>query len=125
MARHCEGDPSPAKIMYQILQLLHHLTYLRDQVTAGTVPRAFKSKVKELKRFIQPAIPNLGVFKALQGVHQTWATSVTQVMITHYEAQLDELKGELSGWKLPATQTASYQNKAHQWARQNFAKKDN
>ncbi len=123
MARRREGDPSPAKIMYQILQLLHHLTFLRGQVTAGTVPRAFKSKVKELTRFIRPALPNLGVFKALEGVHQAWATSVTQVMITHYEAQLDELKGELSGWKLPAAQTASYRNKAHQWARQNFGKK--
>ncbi len=121
---HChEGDPSPAKIMYQILHLLHHLTSLWDQVTAGTVPRAFKNKVKELNRFIRPAIPNFGVFKALERVHQTWATSVTQVMITHYEAQLDELKGELSGWKLPGAQTASYRNKAHQWARQNFGQK--
>ena len=123
MVDHYEGSRSPVKILYQMLQLLHHLSLLSDEGSAGGALKAFNRKVKDLDNFIRPALPNLAVFNAIHEVNKAWATNVTQALITHYKTELDFLKGQLFGWKVSAADRVLYRNKAHQWARRNFGRK--
>lgn len=118
-----EGSYSPVKIIFQVIQCLHHLSLLSDQGAAGSSRQAFSRKVKELNSFIRPAIPNSDVIQSIQQVNRTWATSVVQVLVNHYRTQLDFLRGSLSGWKMSSADRVLYRNKALQWARQNFGKK--
>ena len=123
MANRREVFDSPAKILYKILQVLHHLSLLRDPDGTGCSTRAFSQKVYELNSFIRPALPNLGVFEALERVNKTWATSVTRVLIDHYSTQLSFLKGVIKPWRISNAERVLYRNKAHGWARQQFGKK--
>ena len=69
---------SPVKIMFQILQCLHHLVMLQDDAnTAG--PRhsqAFFQKAKELDRFVGPAMPTPGLADKIKSINLAWAFAI-------------------------------------------------
>ena len=124
MADRRGGSSSPIKTFFQILQCLHHLAnLLADQGGAGSSPKAFSRKQKELNYYIRPAIPNSTILKVIRGASSDWATTVTQGLITHYRTEIEVLKGSLSAWRISQAEKVLYRNKALEWARRNFGKK--
>lgn len=112
---------SPVKILFQMVQCLHHLSLLR--AGAGNALKAFDRKVQELNRFIRPAMPNKYMAKKIETVNKGWATQMTQTLITHYEAELDFLHGSVSGLNLDKLATTENSNAAKKWAWRNYGKK--
>ena len=92
-------DPrSPAKLVYGLLQCLHHLSLLSDGV--GAAARAFNRKARELDRFVRPALPGQKVRDAIQSVNNAWVAQTTQTLVTHYKDELDETRGGLKALNL-------------------------
>ena len=115
-------QPSPVKIMFQILQCLHHLVMLQDD--AGPADSsAFDQKAKELGRFVRPAMPTSDLSDKIKSINLAWAFEIRSTLMTHYRTQLDFLSGSLKAWNLSATDCAQAKIKAKDWAKRNFGRK--
>ena len=113
---------SVVKLLYQVLQCLHHLAQLPNG--AGKAAPAFERKAKELGRFIRPAIPgDKYVQKKIKETNEKWAQEQTKNLINHYTHQIDEVRGQL--WAANISKNDLNQSKgiAMSWAHRNFGKK--
>ena len=112
---------SPAKMVYGLLQCLHHLSILTDGV--GAAARAFNRKARELDGFIRPALPTEKVRQAIRSVNDTCAQEWTRVLITHYKDELDETRGALSAMRLSNSELTQATNTARNWGFRNYNRK--
>lgn len=120
-SRMATSRASPTKLLFQMLQCLHHLCILTS-TNSGAV-RSFERKARELDRFLKPAMPNLSVMRSISDVNNGWVKNMTQALITHYRDQFDFLQGALVACKISQTDMASMSKKAKEWAYRNFGKK--
>lgn len=112
---------SPAKLLYQLIQCLHHISLLTD--ADGKAVKAFSKKAEELDRFIRPAVLNSGIKEKISEVNKAWVTSVTQALLTHYQTQVDFLTGCVKPFNLSAFDLCRNIDTAKNWARRNFGNK--
>ena len=113
---------SPIKVMYQILQCLHHIFMLEtDGVNNGGNP--FDKKASDLDQFLRPAMPTFGLRQKLSEINRSWAFEIKSTLANHYRTQLDFLSGSLKAFNLSASDCAQTKSKALQWARKNFGRK--
>lgn len=112
---------SAAKVLFQLLQCLHHLAQLTG--SDGKAVQAFGRKTRELDRFIRPAIQNSQITKKISELNNTWATNVTQALISHYQTQVDFLLGSIKGFRLSTNDLGTNMETARNWARRHFGRK--
>ena len=112
---------SPAKIMFQLLQCLHHLALLSDGV--GTATRAFRQKSEDLTRFIRPAIPTPEITNAIKQINESWVNHISLALAQHYSDQMDFLKGSLKAWNLTPSEISLTKSKSLDWAKRHFGKR--
>lgn len=115
------AQPSPTKLLFQLLQCLHHLSLLSN--TTGSAVRSFQSKAHELNRFIKPAMPNHYVSKAISAVNNAWVKNMTQALLTHYQYQIDFIQGALKTSSISGQDMFFMTQKAKEWANRNIGKK--
>ena len=118
-----DRQSSPVKIMFQILQCLHHLVMLQDDANTAGPHQAFFQKAKELDRFVRPAMPTRDLADKIKSINLAWAFEIRSTLVTHYRTQLDFLSGSLKAWNLSATDCAQAKLKAKEWAKRNFGRK--
>ena len=111
--------------LFALLRLIHHLEVMSISKTQG-LPSAFLKKVAGLSRFLRPAHPNpnLNLKGELTQLGQTWAFSVTDRLILHYEAEINRL--EISVSKSMATNPQHFENAtqvALYWAKSRLGRK--
>ena len=114
---------SRVKIMFQILQCLHHLVMLQDDANTAGPRQAFFQKAKELDRFVRPAMPTPDLADKIKSINLAWAFEIRSTLVTHYRTQLDFLSGSLKAWKLSATDCGQAKLKEKEWAKRNFWEK--
>ena len=114
---------SPVKLMFRLLQCLHHLAMLADD--EGIAVKAFTRKAHELDRFIRPAIPNASIFKKVQTINEAWVGEVTLALREHYQTQIDFLSGSLKAWNLSNSDFFQTKTKALEWARRHYGRRLN
>ena len=70
--------------MFQILQLLHHLVIIQQEVasTAGT-HQAFFQKAKELDHFVRPAMSTPDLADKIKSINLAWAFDIRSTLVTH------------------------------------------
>ena len=107
-----DRQSSPVKIMFQILQCLHHLVMLQDDANTAGPRQAFFQKAKELDRFVRPAMPTRDLADKIKSINLAWAFEIRSTLVTHYRTQLDFLSGSLNAWNLSATDCAQAKLKA-------------
>ena len=76
--------PGLVKLMYGVLQCIHHIGILEENLVYSSLPKGLEKKVKELNSFIKPARSNLDITFDLSLTNQNWATQTTNVLIKHY-----------------------------------------
>ena len=120
--KHSSGPASLTKLFFQILQCLHHLAICKAQ-SEGQVTKAFKSKLKELNRFMRPAQENSNLREDILAVNKSWMTEMTKLLQDHYSSRISELLDLITSSK--PTLDAFQQNYTNslQWARRNFGTK--
>ena len=117
-----QGQVSHVKLLFQMIQVLHHLSNASRQLN-DQPSKAFSKKVQELDRFIRPAMPNQGIKSKINQVNNDWAKQVAQSLKTHYETQLDFLKTTFRSFNISANDWVSNKNHAIIWARRAIGKK--
>ena len=120
--RHTPGSTSIIKLFFQILQCLHHLSICKAQ-SGGLVTKAFKSKLKELNRFMRPAQETTPLREDILAVNQNWMKDMTGVLQAHYSSRISELLDQIKASKLNLESFDQTISSALQWARRNFGSK--
>ena len=118
-----DRQSNPVKIIFQILQCLHHLVMLKDDANTAGPREAFFQKAKELDRFVRPAMPTPDLADKIESINLAQAFEIRSILVTHYRTQLDFLSGSLTPWNLSATDCAQAKLKAKEWAKRNFGRK--
>ena len=107
---------SPVKVLFQVIQCLHHMSILQD----GKRTKAFPHKVNELNRFIRPAVPNPQIVDKIQAVNSAWASNMVQALLTHYQDQLKTLKSCIPKYSFSQNEWSSIKSKSLQWGKKKF-----
>ena len=116
-----DRQSSPVKIMFQILQCLHHLVMIQDDANTAVPRQAFFQKAKELDRVVRPAMPTPDLADKIKSINLAWAFEIRSTLVTHYRKQLDFLSGSLKAWNLSATDCVHAKLKAKEWANATLA----
>ena len=112
---------SPAKVLYQLLQCLHHLSHLSSP--NGKAVKAFDRKASELDRFIRPAVQNSEIQNEISDLNSAWATDVAHALAHHYRTQVSFLLGSIKAFGLSSNDLCTNMETAKNWARRHFGKK--
>ena len=84
------------KLLYGILQALHHLYILETEKGKGRSSPAFSRKLNDLDRFVKPAQKNDGIIDKIKRINRLWLSNVTDSLASHYSecisAKFDILK---------------------------------
>ena len=93
-ANHQEsGNPSMANLLFQLLQIFHHLNRLDP---SQGLPKAFKTKQGDLQQFFKPAQEGPDVRAELGKLSYDYISSCTTATRVHYERQLKSLEEKIS-----------------------------
>jgi hypothetical protein len=117
--------PGLVKLMYGVLQCIHHIGFLEDSLAHMSLPKALIKKVEELNSFIKPARSTLDVTFDLNLTNQNWANQTMNVLIKHYINVLKNLKSEIIS-VLSSSKGLDFdraQINAIKWGRQNYKSK--
>lgn len=110
-----------AKVLFQILQCLHHIQGTRS----SDLPKAFKQKQRDLDRFMKPAQELDGsTFRATyRNLISSFFRDTVSTLKDHYTGRLETLKGKIleSGYRTQDLQTAV--PIALRWGKKNFRAK--
>ena len=87
--------PGLVKLLYGVLQCIHHIGILEENLINLSLPKGLETKVKELNSFIKPARSNLDITFDLNLTNQNWATQTMNVLIKHYANCLINLKSKI------------------------------
>ena len=87
------GNPSIAKLLFQLLQIFHHLNRLDP---SQGLPKAFKTKQRDLQQFFKPAQEGPDVKSELSKLSHNYISSCTTAIRAHYERQLNSLQEKIS-----------------------------
>ena len=87
------GNPSIAKLLFQLLQIFHHLNRLDP--SQGLL-KAFKTKQRDLQQFFKPAQEGPNVRAELGKLSYDYISSCTTAIRAHYERQLKSLEEKIS-----------------------------
>ena len=112
---------SPIKLMFQLLQCLHHLQNLIDG--EGLAARAFRRKADELNRFVRPAIPTPQIMTKVRNMNEAWVGELTEALRLHYQTQIDFVSGSLKAWNLSENDRSQCKSRAIDWAKRQFGRK--
>ena len=83
------------KLLYGVLQCIHHIGILEENLVNSSLPKGLEKKVKALNSFIKPARSNLDITFDLNPTNQNWATQTMNVLIKHYAKRLKTLKSKI------------------------------
>ena len=87
--------PGLVKLLYGVLQCIHHIGILEENLVNSSLPKGLEKKVKELNSFIKPTCSNLDITFDLKLTNQNWATQTMNVLIKHYANCLKNLKSKI------------------------------
>ena len=107
-----------------MLQCIHHIGILEENLVNSSLPKALERKVEELNSFIKPARPNLEISFDLKLTNQNWATEIMNVLIKHYASCLKNLKSKIiSAMSSKNLDFDRAQITAIKWGRKNYKTK--
>ena len=84
-----------AEQYFQLIEVQHHLNNLHDR-TSGSVYLMIKNKVRELTKFLKPALPSEEVLEALEGRAQEWGEQIVEDLLEHYMEKLNILETQIN-----------------------------
>ncbi len=109
------------RVLFQILQCLHHSHNLRP---LGNSPnRAFPKKRSELNRFVKPAQDTPEFRKVYHEIVDTFLCNTTAALENHYCSRLKILSRELFSRTYPPQDIKHAAQIALKWGRKNFGKR--
>ncbi|XP_041350844.1 uncharacterized protein LOC121369825 isoform X2 [Gigantopelta aegis] len=112
------------KLLYGVLQCIHHIGLLEENLVNSTLPKSLARKVEELNSFIKPARPNLDITFDLNLTNQNWANQTMNVLIKHYANSLKLLKSKIiSAMSSKNLDFDRAQFTAIKWGRKNYKTK--
>ena len=111
-----------AKLLFQILQCVHHLANIGNSEEEGIKTRAFLKKQKELDNFVRPAQehPGSGFRDAFRKLTQKYLVSVLATLSVHYLARLELLGSEIRSLDISNSDLQIASEIALRWGRKNF-----
>ena len=116
--------PGLVKLLYGVLQCIHHIGIMEENLVNSSLPKALERKVEELNSFIKPARPNLDISFDLKLTNQNWATEIMDVLIKHYAPCLKNLKSKIiSAMSSKNLDFDRAQITAIKWGRKNYKTK--
>lgn len=111
------------KVLFRIIQCIHHGLSLADQKRNGNFGKAFSSKLDELNSFVKPAFSNPIIKQAIQSLNLGWVMAMNEALTGHYASSLEELKVTARQLPLETLDFSKAQQIAIGWAQRNFRKK--
>jgi len=117
--------PGLVKLLYGVLQCIHHIRILEDNLASTSLPKALAKKVEELNSFIKPARPSLDVTFDLNLTNINWAKETLNVLIKHYGNSLKKLKSKILS-ALSISKSLDFDRaliNAIKWGRKNYKSK--
>ena len=120
------GRLSPSKILFQILQCVHHLTILRE-AEGKRSSKLFIGKINELDRWQKVACDsdNPKFAKDMHKLNLDYRECVIETNIEHYEYMLQFKRGSLSALHLTKTDMETNIQSAKSLAKRAFKRKYN
>lgn len=119
--QHNQLSPVLIKILFQILQCLHHCHNVDPQT--GRQQRAFLRKEAELVRFIKPAQETAQFRDNYRSLVKSFFENCLGTLNAHYKSRIEFLKQQLSHAKPSEMEMERASEVAMRWARKNFGKK--
>ncbi|ESO82874.1 hypothetical protein LOTGIDRAFT_229859 [Lottia gigantea] len=117
---HQRQETNPAvKILFQILQCLHHASVISKQVS-GSPTRGFISKISDLNRFVKPALKNSAISSAIETVNSVWAKNVSIALKNHYDSQLAEKISLIKARNISESNFKQFTFEAINWAKKSY-----
>ena len=115
---------SPSKILFQILQAIHHLSILRGS-DGSTNDNVYMNKVTELDRWqkVASSVDNPGFTKQMHEINLKYRNSVIEANIAHYEYIIQFKLGCLSALNLTKLVMIQSLETAQNWGKKAFKKK--
>ena len=113
------------KLLFQILQCIHHLANIGDPNKEGIKAKAFLKKQKELDKFVQPAQDSFHseFRKHHQELTFRYLLDTLASLRTHYLARMSTLCIEIQDLGISDLDLANYSKTAIKWGRNNFRSK--
>ena len=113
-----------AKILYQILQCLHHLNNIGNPQQDGIKIRAFQKKHKELETFFKPAQSEGTQFvHFIQNLTHQFFENASIGLIQHYQSLLKTHTSDLQSMAIHPTTLKNAKQLCLKWAHNNFKSK--
>lgn len=113
--------PSPIKLLFQVIQTLHHLVNLQEE---GTARQAFSGWAKRmtLTKFMIP-LCSVTRRSVVEVAAQDFANSLANSSAAALKDRLDEILGALKAHNISDEDLPNMIKKAKEWASRNFGKK--
>ena len=83
------------KLLYGVLQCIHHIAILEENLANSSLPKASEKKVNDLNLFIKPARSHLDITFDLNLTNKNWANQTMNVLVKHYANCLKLLKSKI------------------------------
>lgn len=113
--------PSLAKLIYSIIQCVHHLSLFCNNVP----PSAIKRKIAEFEEFLKPALCNDDFRQGIISDNRAYLQRVLGRFKNHYSSMIPTQLLKLVALKPKFDEYNVALNLAMKWARKNFGKKLN
>ncbi len=116
--------PKLAKLLFQILQCLHHLANI-GLPEKGITAKAFLKKQRELDTFVRPAqeLPRSEFRQFFQKLTKTYFELTLEALVTHYQTRLRTLRIEILNLGINTSDLRISIEIAIRWGRKNFRSK--
>ena len=113
--------PSPIKLLFQVIQTLHHLVNLQEE---GTARQAFSGWARHmtLTKFMIP-LCSVARRTVVEAAAKDFAKSLANSSAAALKDRLDEILGALKAHNLSDEDLPNMVRKAKEWASRNFGKK--
>lgn len=121
---HSSTIKTSTKLLFQILQCVHHLTNLSDS-REGIKAKAFQKKQKELDKFVRPAQehPNSEFRGAFRQLTSQYISGTLALLRTHYLASMKVLCIKIQNLGISHSDLQTSSKIALRWGRKNFGSK--
>ena len=113
-----------AKLLFQILQCLHHLANIGPN-GKGITAKAFHKKQKEMDSFVRPAqeVPTSEFRHFFKKLTQNYFDGILAALVSHYQARLDTLRIQIQNMGISASDFQTATQISLRWGRKNFRSK--
>ena len=115
--------PKLAKLLFQVLQCLHHLTNIRPN-GKGTMAKAFLKKQQEMDSFVRPAQELGSAFRPFfKKLTSNYFDATLDALVNHYQTRIETLRAEIQNMGASTSDFETSRQISLKWGRKNFRSK--